>query len=164
MRFDDAHHTPKKIIIVAMTKDRVIGKDGGMPWHISGDLKLLKKLTTGNTVIMGRTTYDSIGKPLPDRNNIVVSNTVKEIPGAEVCASFEDAVATAEGLDRDIFLFGGASIYRQALPMADAMYISWIKQDYQGDTQFPDFDRSQWEMVSEQDHPDFIHTVYQRKR
>ncbi|MDI6740549.1 MAG: dihydrofolate reductase [Candidatus Edwardsbacteria bacterium] len=155
---------PKKIIIVAMTKDHVIGKSGKMPWHISDDLKLFKKLTTGNTVIMGRTTYESIGKPLPKRTNIVVSATVKEIPGAEVCATFEDAVKKAEGLRRDIFFIGGASIYKQALPIADAMHVSWVKQQYAGDARFPEFDLARWEKVSEEDYPEFIHALYQRKR
>jgi dihydrofolate reductase len=129
---------PRKIIIVAMTKDRVIGKDGTLPWHIPDDLKLFRKLTTGNTVVMGRTTYDSIGKPLRDRNNIVVTRSVRAIPGAVVCATFEDAVTEAEGLEKDIFFIGGASIYRQALPVANAMHVSWVKKEYAGDIRFPD--------------------------
>jgi dihydrofolate reductase len=153
----------KKIIIVAMTKDRVIGLNGKMPWHISDDLKLFKRLTQGGTVVMGRTTYESIGKPLPNRNNIVLSAKAKEIPGATVCPTFEKAVEKAEGLGRDIFFIGGASIYRQALTMAGEMHVSWVKQDYAGDTHFPEFNLSRWQETERNEYPDFTHVLYQRK-
>jgi dihydrofolate reductase len=154
---------PKKIIIVAMTRDRVIGLDGKMPWHISEDLKLFKKITLGATVIMGRTTYESMGKPLSQRDNIVVSTTIKELPGASVCLTFDDAVEKAGNLGREIFFIGGASIYKQALPLADAMHVSWVKQEYAGDTQFPEFDVNLWQEKEINVYPEFTHVLYQRK-
>ena len=154
----------KKIIIVAMTKDRVIGLNGKMPWHISDDLKLFKKITLGGTVVMGRTTYKSMGKPLSKRDNIVVSATAKEIPGVTVCPSFESAVKAAEGLGKDIFFIGGASIYKQALAMADEMHVSWVKQGYPGDTWFPEFDQGLWQEIEKNDNPVFTHIMYSRKQ
>jgi len=153
----------QKIIVVAMTKDQVIGLNGKMPWHISDDLKLFKKITLGGTVIMGRTTFESIGKPLPGRNNIVVSATVKEIPGSTVCQDFEEAVKKAEALGSKIFFIGGASIYKQALHLADALHVSWIKQDYAGDTRFPEFDPSGWQEIERNEYPEFTHIKYRRQ-
>jgi dihydrofolate reductase len=154
---------PKKIIIVAMTGGRVIGLNGKMPWHISDDLKLFKKITLGGTVIMGRATYQSIGKPLPRRNNIVVSTTIKELPGASVCLTFDDAVEKAGNLGREIFFIGGASIYKQALALADEMHVSWVKQEYPGDTFFPEFDPAKWQETENQDYSEFTHVLYQHK-
>ena len=154
---------PEKIIIVAMTKDRVIGLNGKMPWHISDDLKLFKKLTLGGTVIMGRATYESIGKPLSGRNNIVVSATVTVIPEATVCPTFEAAVEKAEALGRDIFFIGGASIYKQAISVADCMHVSWVKQEYAGDTRFPEFDMRLWIEFEKEEYPEFTHILYHRK-
>jgi dihydrofolate reductase len=157
-------NTPKKIIIVAMTRDRVIGMGGKMPWHITDDLQLFKRLTFGQTLVMGRKTYESIGRPLPNRLNLVVSTTMGPRPNVEVCASFVDAITKAESIDRDTFFIGGAAVYQRALAVAGELRVSWVKADHAGDTFFPEFDRSLWETVSEQDYPDFIHTLYQRKR
>lgn len=153
----------KKIIIVAMTKDRVIGLNGKMPWHISDDLKIFKRLTMGGTVVMGRATYESIGKTLSNRNNILLSTKAKEIPGVEVCPTFEKAVEKAEGLGRDLFFIGGASIYKQALPIADWMHISWVKQEYPGDTHFPEFCLDLWQETEKTEYPEFTHITYRRK-
>lgn len=153
----------QKIIIVAMTRERVIGLNGKMPWHISDDLKLFKKLTLGNTVIMGRATYDSIGKPLPKRDNIIVSAKVREIMGAVVCPTLESAVEKAENLGRDIFFIGGASIYQQSLPIADAMHISWVKKEYDGDTCFPEFDQAGWQETEKTEYTEFTHILYRKK-
>jgi dihydrofolate reductase len=153
---------PEKIIIVAMTRDRVIGLKGRMPWHISDDLKLFKRITLGGTVIMGRATFESIGKALPGRNNIVVSATVKEIPGATVCRTFEEAVQKAESPGQKIFFIGGASIYKQALPISDTMHVSWVKQEYAGDTHFPEFDPDQWQEEEKTEYPEFIYVLYRK--
>lgn len=155
---------PKKTIVVAMTRDRVIGLNGKMPWHISDDLKLFKKLTLGGTVIMGRATFESIGRPLQGRNNIVVSATAKDIPGTTVCPGFEDAVTKAEGLGREIFFIGGASIYKQALAVADGMHVSWVKQVYQGDIFFPEFDASLWMEIEKSEYREFTYIHYRRKK
>lgn len=154
----------EKYIIVAMTRDRVIGKDNQMPWHLPEDLKLFKKLTSGNTVIMGRRTYQSIGKPLPNRNNIVISKSKIDIPGADGCQSLEEAMAKAEGFGKKIFFIGGAEIYRQALPLADYLYISWLKQDHPGDAYFPEYNQSEWQAVSEKEYHDFTNILYKKIR
>jgi dihydrofolate reductase len=154
---------PNKAIIVAMTRDRVIGINGRLPWHISEDLRLFKTLTLGNTVIMGRTTFDSIGKPLPKRTNIVVSSRELDAPSVIRCRDFAEALREADKVGHDVFFIGGASIYRQALPIADAMHVSWIKQDYQGDTTFPEFDPSQWEPAEETEYPDFRYVRYRKR-
>lgn len=153
---------PQKIIIVAMTRDRVIGAGGKMPWHIPDDLRLFKLLTFGQTVVMGRRTFESIGRPLSNRANIVVSTTLGPRPRVDVCATFEDAVTKAEGLGRDIFFIGGAEVYQRALAAADELRVSWIKADHPGDTLFPEFDLSRWEKVSEEEYPDFTHVAYRR--
>ncbi len=154
----------EKCIIVAMTRDRVIGKDNQMPWHLPEDLKLFKKLTSGNTVIMGRRTYQSIGKPLPNRNNIVVSRSPMDIPGGTACQSMDQALAQAEEYGKKIFFIGGAEIYRQALPLADFLCVSWLKQDCAGDTKFPEFDETEWERLSETDYKEFTNILYKKIR
>jgi len=149
-------------IIVGMTKRRVIGKGNSLPWHIPEDLKNFKEITTGKTVIMGRKTYDSIismlGKPLPNRNNIVISRSME---GA--CRSIEEAVEKAKEYDVDAFVIGGATIYKQFLPIVDRMYISWIKKDYEGDVLFPEFSLENFEVEERRDFPDFEFVIYKRK-
>jgi len=155
-------------IIAALTKDRVIGKDNNLPWHISEDLQNFKKLTSGNTVVMGRKTYESIGKPLPNRKNIVVSRSVSSIEGVDVCSSLEDAIEKAKSYGKEIFIIGGASIYEMAIPLADKMYLSYVKVNYKGDTYFPKFDKDVWDVVSERTYnegkdEEFNLVIYKRK-
>lgn len=154
--------SPDKYIIVAMTKSRVIGKDNRMPWHMPEDLRLFKKLTTGNTVIMGRKTFESIGKPLPNRNNIVVTRSDCAFAGTVVCHSLEEALNKAEGYGKKIFFIGGAQLYREAIGLAGYMYISWLKNEYTGDAFFPQFNENEWEKVEAADYPDFINILYKR--
>ncbi|HTY09421.1 MAG TPA: dihydrofolate reductase [Candidatus Edwardsbacteria bacterium] len=153
---------PQKSIIVAMTRGRVIGIGGRLPWHISEDLRLFKMLTLGHTVVMGRTTFDSIGKPLPKRSNIVLSSRELAVPGVIHCRDFAEALREADKIGHDVFFIGGASVYAQALSVADAMHVSWVKQDYQGDAYFPEFDPAQWTAAEETDYPDFTYTRYQK--
>lgn len=130
-------------LIVAFSKNRVIGKDGVIPWNIDGEKKRFKKLTTGNVVIMGRKTYEEIGRPLPNRNTVVVSNTVKyEFENCKTAGSLKDAIRIAKecfGCDKDIFISGGAAIYEEALSLVDVMYITEIDEEVLGDTYFPEF-------------------------
>lgn len=135
-------------IIVAMDKNRVIGLKGKMPWHIAEDLAYFKKQTLGHTLIMGKNTYLSIGKALPQRTNIVLSRdpTFKP-PDAQVCNSLEEAISLAP----DAFIIGGASIFEQALPQADLMYITHIEANFGGDRYFPGIDYSEWKQLSCQD-------------
>jgi dihydrofolate reductase len=154
---------PLKSLIVAMTRDRVIGLNGKIPWHISKDLKLFKKLTLGNTVIMGRRTFESLGKPLPKRNNIVISRVMEKGDGFEVFPSLDIGIKSAEQLGREIFFIGGGELYRQVLGLCDRMYISWVKGQFQGDTYFPEIDFSNWGKSEETEFPEFTQTVYVRK-
>lgn len=127
-------------LVVAYDRNRAIGKDGRMPWDIPGELKRYRELTTGNAVIMGRRTYESVGRPLPDRLNIVITTTISEIPGCVVARSLEEAISLAG--DMDIYISGGANVYRDALDMVDVMYITEIDAEYEADTFFPEFDES----------------------
>lgn len=151
------------IIIAAMTYDRVIGKEGKLPWRIPEDLKKFKQLTTGNTVVMGRRTFESIGKPLSKRNNIVVSTSMQEREGLTVCKNLEDAIEEADRFKCKVFMIGGASIYEQALPLVSEMYLSYVKEFYEGDRYFPEFDRNDWYLADVEDHEEFLWIYYRRK-
>ncbi len=150
-------------IIAAMAKNRVIGKDNKLPWHISDDLKNFKKLTSGNVVIMGRKTFESIGKPLPNRVNIVISSSMLETDGIIVCHDIPSALEKARSYNKEIFIIGGATIYQQTIPWADRMYLSYVKGDYDGDAFFPQYDESQWRVETREDFPDFDLVTYVKK-
>jgi len=150
-------------IIVAMDKNRVIGKDNKLPWHISDDLKNFKRLTTENTIIMGRKTYESIGKPLPNRNNIVVSTTMQPISGITVCKTIPEAIEIGKTCGKEIFIIGGGQIFKQTIPLADKMYISYIKKEYEGDAYFPEFNENEWNIEQKQDFAEFELVIYVRK-
>lgn len=154
----------KIIIIAAMTRDRVIGKQGKLPWHLPEDMKIFKTLTTGNTVIMGRKTFESLGEPLPNRNNLVVSTTMDNRLDLDVCGTLQHAILKAKTYGKDIFIIGGAGVYEQALPLADKMYLSLVKESYEGDVYFPEFDEKKWEIERREDHPDFQLIVYERRK
>ncbi|MBS3136179.1 dihydrofolate reductase [Candidatus Woesearchaeota archaeon] len=151
-------------IIAAMTKDRVIGKDNKLIWNIPVDLKNFRNITSGNTVIMGRKTFESIGNPLPNRHNIVVSSSMQHVDGIDVCKDIKEALAKAKEYGKEIFIIGGSSIYRQTVPFADKMYISWVKKYYHGDAYFPDFDIVEWEVIEEKNFPEFDFVVYKRRK
>ena len=142
----------KKIsIIVAMSENYVIGLKNKLPWHISADLKNFKNITLGNPIIMGRKTYDSIGKPLKDRDNIVISrdNSLK-IDGVEVVDSLEKAIfMTAEA--PETFIIGGQQIYQIALPIATHMYVTNVEGNFEGDAYFPDYNQQEWREVDRED-------------
>lgn len=154
---------PGVIIVVAMTKSRVIGHQGNLPWHIPSDLQLFKELTSGHTLIMGRKTFLSIGRPLPDRRNLVVSRNLPATPGVEICRSFPEALRLAASDGKKVFVIGGAAIYRQALPLASALVISWIRQDCAGDTRFPEFDLSAWSVETIDEYPEFTRVWYKKR-
>ncbi|MEG2018162.1 MAG: dihydrofolate reductase [Clostridium sp.] len=130
-------------LIVAYGNNKVIGNLGKMPWDIKGELKRFKELTTGNVVIMGRRTYEYIGRPLPDRMNIVISNT-KEYNEVNVktAKSLEEAIRMAG--NKDIYISGGSRVYEEALPMVEKMYITEVDITVDGDTYFPKFDESKF--------------------
>ena len=131
-------------LVAAVASNRVIGASGKLPWHLPEDLRHFKALTYGHPVIMGRRTWDSLGKPLPGRDNIVVTRSAQfEAPGASVASSFEAAPALCADLPV-AFVIGGGELYLAALAYADAMLVTEIQGDYEGDARFPDFDRSAW--------------------
>ena len=146
-----------------MSYDRVIGVGEGMPWNIPEEYQQFLRFIEGQTVIMGRRSYEIFGADLTSAHNIVVSRSVTTMPGAVVCPSLEAAVAQAEAFGKTIFSAGGATIYRQTLPLADQMYLSFIKGTFSGDTLFPPFDKADWEVVQREDHPAFEFVVYQRR-
>jgi dihydrofolate reductase len=132
---------PRISIIVAIGKNRELGKGNELIWRISADLKRVKELTTGHPIIMGRKTYESIGRPLPNRTNIVISRSQTEIEGCFVFDSLERGVAHAKEIEaEEIFIFGGASIYKEALPFVDRLYLTLIDAEDRGaDTFFPEY-------------------------
>ena len=159
-------------IIVAVSDNGVIGRDGGLPWHLPADLKRFKRLTSGHHMIMGRRTWDSIGRrPLPGRPTIVVSRDPGFVAeGAQVARSLSQALELAAGAD-EVFIAGGEAIYRAALPVADRIYLTRVHACFDGDTHFPAFDANDWQVVVEERHePDeknpYAHTflVYERNR
>ena len=128
-------------LIVAYTKNRVIGNKGQIPWRIKGEQKRFKELTTGNVVVMGRRSYEEIGRPLPNRMTYVVSNTKNfDEEGVKTVTSIEEAILLAG--DKNVYISGGAGIYREAMDMVDVMYITEIDAEIDGDTYFPEFDES----------------------
>lgn len=134
-------------LIVAVAKNNVIGNAGGMPWHLPAELAYFKRITTGHPIIMGRKTFESIGRPLPNRRNIVVSrNTALLAPGCEVVASLPAALSLCVG--QDVFVIGGATLYREALPHAQKLYLTEIDAEVPGDTHFPVIDPAHWHELS----------------
>lgn len=155
---------PEKIVLVAMTEKRVIGREGRIPWHLPEELRLFRDLTVGHTVVMGRRTFESIGRPLPDRRNIVVSTTLPATPGVIVCLTLRKALAEGAAHGKKIFIIGGRQVFAEGLPVADLLRISWIREDYPGDVFFPPFDLRQWEEVRSQEYPEFRHVLYGRRK
>lgn len=139
-----ANTKPEIVLIVAMARNRVIGKDGALPWRLPEDLKRFRQLTMGHPIIMGRKTWDSIGRPLPGRRNIVVTrNRQLQLDGAETAASLEDALRLIAAVDT-AFVIGGEQLYRTALPLADKIEITLIDADVDGDARFPQIDDNDW--------------------
>ncbi len=147
-----ASGTTRIYLVAALARNGVIGAQGKMPWHLPEDLKHFKQLTLGHPVLMGRRTWDSLGKPLPGRENIVISRTPGyEAPGASVASTFEAAIALCTG-EPVVFVIGGAEIYAAALPLADGLVLTEIDRDYEGDTRFPDWDRKAWRVSQKETH------------
>lgn len=145
-----ASHHPEKIILAAVAENGVIGRDGRLPWHLPDDLRHFRRLTLGQTLIMGRATFLGIGRPLDQRLNLVVSRSLAPQPGIRVCRSFAEALAEGQNAGRTIFFVGGAEIYRQALPVADRMILSRIHGRFVGDTLFPAFSEKDWRLKKEE--------------
>lgn len=145
-------------LIAALTRNRVIGRNNDLPWHLPDDMKYFMQTTKGHYVIMGRKNYDSIPekfRPLPNRTNIVVTRQAGlKLPNCTVVHSLEEAVAIArEAGEQELFIIGGAAIYQLGMPLANRLYLTEIDATIDGDTYFPDFQKSLWKEVSRQHHP-----------
>lgn len=139
-------------IIAAVAENRAIGIHNRLPWHLPADLKYFRNKTLGHHVIMGRKNYQSIGKPLPQRTNIVVTRDPGfDAPGCVVVNSIGAALAAADG-DPEVFIIGGAGIYAQSLPFADRLYLTLVHHSFEGDTYFPEFEWAQWKEISKEFH------------
>jgi len=136
--------------IVAIGENHAIGKNNQLLWHMPKDLKHFKDVTSGRTIIMGRKTFDSVGKPLPKRRNIVVTRQDIEIPGCEVVKSIDEGIALCQGED-EVFIGGGAEIYRQAMDKTNRIYLTIIHHVFDADTFFPEIDYAVWQEVSRED-------------
>lgn len=143
----------KVSLIAAMANDRIIGKDNDMPWHMPADLQHFKKVTLGKPVIMGRKTFESIGRPLPGRKNVVITrNTQWQHEGVEVVCSPDEAMALVADVE-EVMIIGGGNIYQQFLPLADTLYLTFIDLEVTGDTQFPDWQSvATWREVESEAH------------
>jgi dihydrofolate reductase len=143
---------PRVHLIAAVATNGVIGAAGGMPWHLPEDLRHLKRTTMGHPVIMGRRTWESVGRALPGRENFVVTRQSRyAAPGARIAESLESALAACAG-HPVAFVLGGAELYRAALPLASAMVLTEIRREYSGDTFFPGWDRDQWREQRRETH------------
>lgn len=165
---------PKLAIICAMSLNGVIGRNNQLPWHLPADLQFFKRTTTGKPIIMGRKTYESIGRPLPGRFNIVITRQQHlDYPGVHLATSLPMAIdkakqAAREAAQEHFFVIGGADLYEQALPLAQELYITQIHTHVQGDAHFPLWDKSAWQLAHSQHYPaddnnaynmDFLHYV-----
>lgn len=145
-------HQPKIILIVAVSSNNAIGKDNQLLWHLPNDLRFFKRITTGHSIIMGRKTFESIGKPLPNRRNIILSTRNSlDVPGIEVVRSIKAALELA-ATEETVFVIGGAEIYKQFLPMAQEVYLTKVDVELDGDAFFPKLNEDDWEIISHQEH------------
>ncbi len=137
-------------LVAAMSENRVIGRNGGLPWHLPKDLQYFKKLTVDHTVIMGRKTYDEMKRPLANRRNVVITRSQDfRPPGVTVVPSLEEALALG-ATEREVFVIGGGEVFRLALPRADRLYLTVVHGQVEGDTYFPDFEHDAWALESEE--------------
>ncbi len=156
-------------MIVAMTEDGLIGRAGGLPWHLSNDLRRFKQLTMGHHIVMGRKTHESIGRLLPGRSTVILTRqTGYRVPGAEVVASLAEALTRSAG-DSHVFVIGGRQVYQAAIEQVDRMYRTVVHADLNGDVYFPEFHLDDWELVEEEngradERNDYDHTFQQLQR
>jgi dihydrofolate reductase len=150
-------------LVVAAATNGVIGRDGGLPWPPTGDQRYFKALTMGHPMVMGRRTYESIGRPLPGRTTLVVTRDPGwTADGVVVCHSVDDALAAAASLDEEVFVVGGAQVYAATLSRADRLVVTWVDQEPEGDTMLPPVDWSQWRETGRETHDGFAIVTYRR--
>lgn len=166
----------KVALIAAYAQNRVVGINNSLPWHLPEDLKYFKRTTSGKAIIMGRKTYDSIGRPLPNRTNIVVTrNADFTAEGVVVVNSLEAAIKHAESVNEingvdEVMIIGGAAIYEASLPMADRLYLTHVHAEVEGDAYFPEVDMSDWNEIDREDFSkdgpnpyDYSFAIYDKK-
>jgi dihydrofolate reductase len=157
--------------IVAMDKHRVIGKNNQLPWHLPADLKFFKKVTMGHPIIMGRKTHESIGKPLPGRENVIVTRNLNyHSDGCLVIHSVEELLQYAQGKQEEVFVIGGAELFKEVFPYTDRLYLTQIDEEFEGDTYFPEFHLNEWILLSqekgikdEKNPYDYSFNIYKRQ-
>ncbi|ADB37102.1 dihydrofolate reductase [Spirosoma linguale] len=142
-------------LIAAVAQNGVIGRENDLPWHLPDDFAFFKRKTSHHPIIMGRKSLESLGKPLPNRTNIVLTRNAEfSAAGVTIVHTLDDAIAEAKAINQtEIFVIGGAEIYKMALPIATTLYLTEIHQDYDGDAYFPEFDKNEWQEVSRRPHP-----------
>ncbi len=146
--------------VVAYDRNRVIGKDNALPWRLPADLRRFKRFTTGKPVLMGRRTFESIGAPLAERRNLVLTRDASYRPdGVEVVRSIDEALARCGRVD-ELVVIGGADVFRQLLPRADRLYLTEIDAAFEGDTYFPEIERSEWREIERQRHEPDARNAY----
>jgi dihydrofolate reductase len=139
-------------LIVAMDSNRLIGRGNALPWHLPADLKHFKSITMSKPIIMGRKTYESIGKPLPGRRNIVITrNPNYQAPGCDVVTSLDAALKAAGNVD-EIMIIGGTQIFQESLPVTQRIYLTLIDHEFEGDAWFPEYDLKKWKVSAEEKH------------
>ena len=154
--------SPRISIIVAMAKNRVIGANNQIPWHLPDDLKMFKRLTMGHHIVMGRKTYEAIGRLLPGRTTVIVTRQRDyAVPGALIAHSLHDAI-NAAARDAEIFVIGGAELFREALPLADRIHLSLVDAEPEGDTWMPELDAALWSEVSNEAKPGYRYVLLER--
>lgn len=158
----------EKIIIAAVSKNRVIGRDGKIPWHLEEELIHFKNTTTGFPVIMGRKTWSSLNKPLENRLNIILTCKIDfsfSHSNVVICNSISEALSYCENKNfQKVFIIGGQEVIEESLPLADKMILSEIKMEFDGDRFFPDIDLEKWQLISEIENKDFVIKEYLRKK
>jgi dihydrofolate reductase len=155
--------TKRVVMVAAVADNRVIGLNGDIPWHLSEDLKHFRETTRGNTVVMGRATYDGIGHPLPYRTNVVVTRDPEwSDDGVFVAHGVQEALALAQKFDGDIMIGGGAQIYAQAMPFATHQVLTEVHESPDGDTFYPEFDHAQWVETRRDDRAGFSWVWWER--
>ena len=150
-------------LLAAVARNGVIGVDGGLPWHLPDELALFKELTLGHVLVMGRRTFESVGRPLPGRTTVVVTRRPDwEAEGVLRAGNVDEALALAREVDDEVFVVGGAQVYAAALPAADRLALTFVDANPDGDTRFPEIDWSQWREVGRRDGQGWTHVTFER--
>ena len=152
-------------LVAAIARNGVIGADGGIPWHLPDDQRRFKELTIGHVLVMGRVTYESIGRPLPGRTTVVVTRSAGWGAGDDgvlVAPSVAEALALAATVDEEVFVVGGTRVYEEALPLADRLELTWVDAEPEGDAWFPAVDWAAWREVAREEHEGWSAVSYAR--